>query len=108
MRVTDDDVEEVGPAIEVHIPAFVAAVYSPSSAAPFTIPHLVWKCMVDDHSSSFLPQCPVHAWLDHGSPVILIRETLVNALNLCCCRLHEPFVMDTAMPSATSTSSLSE
>ncbi len=108
VHVADNNIEDAEPAVEVCIPTFIAAVCPASSAAPFTVPHLVWSCKIDDHSSSFLPQHPIHALLDHGSPVILIREMLVTTLNLRRRRLHEPFVMDTTMPSATSTLSLTE
>ncbi len=71
-------VDDAAPEDKVCAPHFVGAVLSSASpAAPFTVPHLIWKCSVEDRLSSFLPQRPIAALLDHGSPVILIRELLV-------------------------------
>lgn len=92
---------------EVSSSPFVTTLSSPPSA-PFSIPHLIWRCSVEDCSSSFLPFHPINALLDHGSPVILIRESLVASLNLPCHRLHAPFIMDTTTPLSTSLSALTE
>ncbi len=108
-NIPDVVLDETALENEVCSPHVIGAVQSPATpAAPFTVPHLIWKCSVEDRSSSFLPHHPVSALLDHGSPVILIRESLVVSLNLHCCRLHEPFIMDTATPSATLTSALNK
>lgn len=108
-NIPDVVLDETALENEVCSPHVIGAIQSPTTpAAPFTVPHLIWKCSVEDRLSSFLPHRPVSALLDHGSPVILIRESLVVSLNLRCHRLHEPFIMDTATPSATSTSALNE
>ncbi len=90
----------------------VAAVQMPNEhghSSPFSVPHLIWNGAIDDLSTASLsPHHPINALLDHGSPVILIRKDLVSSLNLRCRCLHEPFVMDTATPSASSSSRLTE
>ncbi|KAK0183841.1 hypothetical protein F5146DRAFT_1146697 [Armillaria mellea] len=106
--VMDKVVEDSAPKIEVHYPSFIVVLHSSPASALFTVPHLMWDCIIDNQSSSLLPQHLIYALLDHGSPVILIRETLVTSLNLHHHKLHSPFVIDTATPSASSTSSLTK
>ncbi len=108
-ELEDEVVAEVSTTLTaLPVVAAVQMPIPPSHSSPFSVPHLMWNCAVDDFSASSSPCRPVHALLDHGSPVILIREELVMSLNLRCRRLYEPFIMDTATPSASSSSRLTE
>jgi hypothetical protein len=58
---------------------------------PFILPHLLWECAVDSHDPSSLSRVPVSALIDHGSPPVLIDQTLVNRLHLPTRLLPCPF-----------------
>ncbi len=95
-ELEDDMVTEVSITLTaLPVIAAVQMPISPSHLSPFSVPHLMWNYAIDDFSASS-PCRPVHALLDHGSPVILIREELVTLLNLRRRCLYEPFIMDTA------------
>jgi hypothetical protein len=58
---------------------------------PFLLPHLIWKCAIESHDVSSLSRIPVSALIDHGSPPVLIDQTLVNRLHLPAHPLPRPF-----------------
>jgi hypothetical protein len=58
---------------------------------PFLLPHLVWECAVDSHDVSSLSRVSISALIDHGSPPVLIDQTLVDCLHLPTHPLPRPF-----------------
>jgi hypothetical protein len=48
---------------------------------PFLLPHLVWECAIDSHDVSSLSRVPISALIDHGSPPVLIDQSLVAFFN---------------------------
>jgi hypothetical protein len=58
---------------------------------PFVLPHLVWECAIDSHDVSSLSCIPVSALIDHGSPPVLIDQSLVDHLHLPTRLLPRPF-----------------
>lgn len=57
---------------------------SVSTHIPFLSPHLVWKCAVDSLNISISSCIHVSALIDHGSPAVLIENSLVS----CLCLTH--------------------
>jgi hypothetical protein len=64
---------------------------SVSTRVLFFLPHLVWDCAIESLDPSCLSRVPVSALIDHGSPPVLIDETLVACLCLPTCLLPMPF-----------------
>jgi hypothetical protein len=72
---------------------------------PFLLPHLLWECAVDSHNISSLSHVPVSALIDHGSPPVLIDQSLVNRLHLPTHLLPRPFPVSGAFFANTDKSS---
>jgi hypothetical protein len=63
---------------------------------PFLLPHLVWECAIDSHDVSSLSHVPISALIDHGSPPVLIDQSLVDRLHLPARLLPRPFLVSGA------------
>ncbi|KAG2144235.1 hypothetical protein DEU56DRAFT_910589 [Suillus clintonianus] len=63
--------------------------------APFTTPHLTWDCLVDGPAVS--SSVTVSALIDHGSPAVLINETLAIKLGLRHRTLPKPLPVSVAL-----------
>ncbi|KIK33691.1 hypothetical protein CY34DRAFT_18213 [Suillus luteus UH-Slu-Lm8-n1] len=65
--------------------------------ASFMTPHLTWECLVDSPAVS--SSVVISALIDHGSPAVLIDNTLANRLGLCYFVLSKPFPISVALSS---------
>lgn len=68
---------------------------SMSHVAPFTVPHLFWRCSVNRAKEDF----PVlfDVLIDHGSHAVLISDKLTRSLRLKCWKLHNPMPIEIAI-----------
>jgi hypothetical protein len=64
--------------------------------APLSVPHLFWCCAVSGAPSAF--PLMIHAFIDHGSHIVLISCDLAAELSLKRYMLHEPMPIELAMP----------
>ena len=64
-------------------------------SAPFKSKHLIWHCQVHGLTTDF--PVTMHALIDNGAHVVLIRPELVAELGLKKYRLHMPKLVDVAM-----------
>lgn len=77
---------------------------SVSTHIPFFKPHLVWECAADSLHDSCTSCIEITALIDHGSPAVLIKESLVCRLNLPMCLLPHPFPVSGAIFNESSAS----
>ncbi|KIK91635.1 hypothetical protein PAXRUDRAFT_13682 [Paxillus rubicundulus Ve08.2h10] len=63
--------------------------------APLLSSHLKWSCLLD--GPSLTTPLTIDALIDHGSPVVLIDQQLVNKLGLCIRNLKKPLPVSVAM-----------
>jgi len=64
--------------------------------APFTVPHLFWRCSINGAANGF--PIMLAALIDHGSHVVLISDEFANSLFLKHHKLFEPMSVELAMP----------
>ncbi len=76
---------------------------SKRSSVLFTVPHLLWNCMIDDYNPSASNACAnVTALVDDSAHLILIHPQLVDYLNLKRCLLPEPIDIGIAISDSPS------
>jgi hypothetical protein len=78
-------------------------------SVPFSAPHLLWNCAVQDPST--LADVPLTALMDNGSHVVLIHANLADCLKLRCHLLPVPMPIDLALypnPNKSSAVTLTE
>jgi hypothetical protein len=63
--------------------------------APLLYSHLKWSCLLD--GPSLTTPLTVDALIDHGSPIVLIDQQLVNKLGLCVHNLEKLLPVSVAM-----------
>ena len=64
--------------------------------APFTVPHLFWRCSINGAANGF--PITLSALIDHGSHIVLISDEFTNSLFLKRRKLFEPMSIELAMP----------
>jgi hypothetical protein len=63
--------------------------------APFTVPHLFWRCSINGASGDF--PTVLSALIDHGSHIVLISDEFANSLSLKRRKLLELMPVELAM-----------
>ena len=63
--------------------------------APFTVPHLFWRCFINGAANGF--PIILSALIDHGSHVVLISDEFANSLFLKRRKFFKPMSVELAM-----------
>ncbi len=78
-------------------------IVSKPSPVPFAVPHLLWRCTVDNCDPGALePRTNVTALVDDGAHLVLICPQLVDHLHLKCHLLPEPIEIGIAISDSPS------
>ena len=73
-----------------------AALKAQQDLAPLTVPHFFWRARVNGGQDNF--PITFDALLDHGSHTVLISDAFAMSLSLKRRKLHEPMLVEMAMP----------